>query len=193
MRSRLLILGLAVTFSVAVASEPPKPTARPFADLKWVKAVAYNFNLGPRPHDEVSIVAGGALHPTAVLPGVMLDEAQVRSLAGELTNDKTYGGPAASCFVPRLGVVFYDEHDAIVAHIDICFECNYMNSSFPIPASGYFYDGKEHYFRNGREVPFEQRGHEYGFNRRGRKRLVEWCRDLKLAECGKPSSTLFDQ
>lgn len=64
---------------------------------------------------------------------VVLNPTQVRTLLAFINDTTSYGGGLASCFIPHDGLVFYDQENKIVAHLTICFECNYLRASPSIP------------------------------------------------------------
>ncbi|KOY85241.1 hypothetical protein AD998_02900 [bacterium 336/3] len=49
------------------------------------------------------------------------------------SNKNTYNWIVMACFMPHLGLVFYQDNN-IVMHISICYSCNRLESSIPIPA-----------------------------------------------------------
>ena len=176
----------------------------PFQNLHYTKVVLYNFNLGDsaymRSQDLISIIEGGKLHKTTVLPGKELDSMQLKKLFGIINNKKTYDGPWAACFVPRHGVVFYNSSDSVVGYIDICFECNYLLSSFQIPASGYYAGPEgEVYYRNYKRIKNVEEAfkkdliQQKGFNKVGRKKLIDFCNEVGMQYCGEVESSLFHE
>lgn len=65
--------------------------------------------------------------------GVVLNPTQVHTLLAFINDTTSYGGGLARCFIPHEGLVFYDPKGKIVAHLTICFECNYLRASPSIP------------------------------------------------------------
>ena len=175
----------------------------PFKNLNYTKVVIYNFNLADslgRSDEEASIIKKGKLHKSTIFPGKELDSIQVKKVFSIINDKKTYDGPWAACFVPRHGIVFYDAADSVVAYINICFECNYLESSIAIPASGKWWNaakGEDWYYRDYKRIKnveeaFDKRTiQSHGFSKMGRRKLIDFCNELNMPYCGEVESSLF--
>jgi len=65
---------------------------------------------------------------------VVLTESQIEEFLSLFNNRKSYGYYEMACFNPRIGLVFYDASDDIVAYLSLCLECNNVRSE---PALGF--------------------------------------------------------
>jgi len=91
-----------------------------------------------------------------------LNQKQVDFLTNFLTNNKTYGGSPAACFEPHLGFVFYRDND-IQCVVNVCLDCNYLESSVDIPAGEYhkMYEGTEYEYG---AIGFSEQGKQTSLN-----------------------------
>ena len=91
-----------------------------------------------------------------------LNQKQVDFLTNFLTNNKTYGGSSAACFEPHLGFVFYRDND-IQCVVNVCLDCNYLESSVDIPAGEYhkMYEGTEYEYG---AIGFSEQGKQTSLN-----------------------------
>ena len=137
-------------------------SADKFPQAAYTKVVAYHYddkeNMGK------IIDRQGKLNPN-VLKETVLKTEQVNMLVDLLNTKDTYSTESARCFHPRLGVVFYDEKEAAVAHLSVCFQCNNYASHPQIPATG---EGMEKLT---------------GFSILGRKQLQDFCKSLGFGDC----------
>lgn len=102
----------------------------PFKSFKYDKVVAYDYNgIGG-----IRIVDSNGHITGTVRAQTELTKKQFKEINKTLSERSTYGGTTASCFDPHLGIVYYFDNK-MVAHISICLECNYLESSFAIPAT----------------------------------------------------------
>ncbi len=105
--------------------------------INYAKAQLYVFNQNyPAENEtkrpETSIVTHGEINPTATYVGEiaffdMLNIVEILSQSSDLV-----AKGLSKCFIPRHGVVLYDQADSIVAHLSICFECDQIVASPPI-------------------------------------------------------------
>jgi hypothetical protein len=160
-QSFFLIMLLAATLFLMSANESP---LNPFSSLRFDKAIAYDFN----GEHEMPLVVNGKVNQFAVNKQYVLRPSQLDSLHTLLNDTNTYGGEEAACFEPHLGIVYFSG-DSIVAHTEICFECNYLNSTVEIPAIQYYFGGKGY-----------GRG---GFSEKGINQLSSFCRSLGFSHC----------
>lgn len=142
----------------------------PFDSLKYTHVIVYEY-LGGEGKGQPLIVENGKLPYTT--KQVELSKNQVSSIVEILGSESTYGGDKAYCFIPRIGIVFYQKEE-IVAHISICLQCNYLISSIDIPAKEVvkIIDGEYEY-------PAE------GFSDVGKKLLMDFCFELGFDNCNK--------
>lgn len=61
-----------------------------------------------------------------------LTEKQTNFVISEFTNKANYGDDVMKCFEPHMSIVFFND-DKVVNVVEICLDCNYLNSTFPIP------------------------------------------------------------
>ena len=83
--------------------------------------------------------------------------------------NSSYGEVTAACFNPHLGLVFFKDNKFKNA-INICLECNYLNSDVAIPAETHLKVNK------GKENEFAITG----FTKTGKKAIIELCQDLNF-------------
>ena len=55
---------------------------------------------------------------------IVLTQPQVEDFLLLLNDRKSYGHYEMACFDPRVGLVFYDESDEVVAYLSLCLACN---------------------------------------------------------------------
>ncbi len=118
-----------------MACNGPEPTDGTFAGIPYDSAVAYAYNgEGAR-----EIVDEKGVLSDRIAQSTTMDKKQINALREILFSPSTYGGPIAACFEPHLGFVFYRAGKP-AAHVSICFDCNYLVSSFPVPKEDGFSD-----------------------------------------------------
>ncbi len=154
----------------------------PFEISLYDKVVVYKFNGEIKNKEpEFAIVDTiGNLAKTAKIPGKELKKKEIRKLDEILGDTATYGGATAACFIPRLGIVYYYKNK-IIGQINICLECNYLQSNPEIPLTWYYKTdiGNE-------IIPAK------GFSKIGRKQLNEFCKKLDLGNCLDNYDSIFD-
>ena|SRR6218665_1900349 len=156
LKKNCIIPALLLAFaSCRLAAQKSEGLGHPFDTLQYDRVVAYDFE----GNGDNNIVNDGRLfhriHKQQVLSGD-----QVRYVHQLLQDPKTYGNNTAACFEPHLGFVWYRQ-GRIVAYVSACMDCNYLESSFPIPATSarqYEYASKEF-------LPLK------GFSKKGRQSL----------------------
>ncbi len=87
-----------------------------------VELVLYNYKVDPdRP-----LVVDGVMHPgIADEYTVTLTADEVHSLVAAVTGDHGGRGMASLCgYQPHHGFIFYDKHNKVVSHLEICFTCH---------------------------------------------------------------------
>jgi hypothetical protein len=145
-----------------------KRAGSPFNKLKYNKVIAYNYD-GVDGEDVFKIVDDNKL-VARVKQQRQLNQKQVDDLTQWLGAISTYGDTYAFCFEPRLGIVFYN-NDKITAHISISINCNFLESSVPIPAT----TAKSIEISNDYKYPAK------GFSKMGSQRLISLAKDLNLS------------
>jgi len=103
----------------------------PFDSIPFNKVIAYEFDWMEDQYR--SIVHKNNILVPSILRQVALKSDDVYFMTRLFSNKNTYNGSVMACFMPHLGLVFYQENN-IVMHISICYGCNRLESSIPIPA-----------------------------------------------------------
>ncbi len=81
---------------------------------------------------ETSIIINREINPTATYLGE-IEALDMQNIAEILTQSSDLVAKGLSkCFIPRHGIVLYDQADSIVAHLSICFECDQIVAFPPI-------------------------------------------------------------
>jgi hypothetical protein len=104
----------------------------PFDSIQFNKVIAYEFNRGVK-IDYRSIINEKSQFAPTISQQVALKPDDVYFITRLLSNKNTYNWIVMACFMPRLGLVFYQDNQ-IVMHISICYECNRLESSISISA-----------------------------------------------------------
>lgn len=118
--------------------------------------------------------------PARIMKRMPLAEHQWAKLSRLLHAGESYGALTASCFDPHHALVFYTGEEP-VASIDICFTCNYLKSSLPIPALDVIH---ENY--SGEEAP------RHGFRRKARNEMKLLFRKWGFNRFMQSDDSLFD-
>jgi hypothetical protein len=129
----------------------------PFNTLKYNKVIAYEYS-----NSFNSIIEEGNFSK-GIASQKELTQNQINELTDYLGDSSTYGGATAACFMPHLGIVFY-QNTTVVAHISICLDCNYLNSSIFIESCCLKLDS--------RGIALK------GFSKIGRRKLNTLCQQL---------------
>jgi hypothetical protein len=157
----------------------------PFDTLKYDKVIAYDYDgMSGR-----EIVKDGELIKPDKYRGRIfgqkeLNREQTQRLHRILRDTASFGNRTAACFDPHLGIVYYYK-GKITGYISICIDCNFLRASMPIPASTmkriYYGPEAENYLI------------AYGFSRPARKKLNDFCKELKFTTCKEQlQSPMFD-
>ena len=148
--------------------EAKKNPQNPFKQLKYHKAVLYQFDDGYE-----SMFREGSQTLIPMQDEKVMDASQVRELVTIVGDTSTYGNVTAACFMPRHGVIFYDKKEKPIASITICFSCNFLESA-PFINVTWFHSNIQS-FDGKRTVMFLN-----GFSKKGRQRLMS----LFFNKCG---------
>ncbi|MCX6183245.1 MAG: DUF1311 domain-containing protein [Bacteroidetes bacterium] len=164
---------------LAVAKIHPDQLYKPFDSLDFDKVMAFNFFIDSKTflplstYEVGSIVSNGSLIYSTHFPGVELTKNQINTLNNLFSDTLTFGGEKRACFEPHHAFVFY-KGNKIVNAINICLDCNQMNSDFKIPAMEYYI--ADYGMTDGQlGISFQN-----GFTESGRTRLINLIRELKL-------------
>jgi hypothetical protein len=146
-----------------------KKAKRPFKHLHYNKVIAYEYQgfVGER---VVEIVENSKLAST-IKKQSGLNQEQVNNVTALLGANSTYGEGYASCFQPRLGIVFFNDTN-IVYHASICLECNRLRSSMEIPATRVKYI----------EIDDDYKYPAEGFSKTGGQKIVAFFKELKMVK-----------
>lgn len=140
----------------------------PFNGLQFNKVIAYDFNGDEQKFPSVFDKKTEMFSPV-VLRQKELNLKQIKNLVADLTDNKTYGEGTSACFLPHLGIVFYQDN-RIVFEVDVCLDCNYLESTAEIPATMH----KKMKLEDGSEIELK------GFSTAGKNKIISLCKDLGL-------------
>ena len=183
----ILIFFIQTGFSQNIKTIKKSDLKDPFVRLKYTHVIAYNLALPgyikAKDEDPISSILykEGKLDKSIVLPEKKLNKLQINNIIQIVVDTSTYGGTNAACFEPRLAFLFYNENK-IVASINVCLECNFLESIPFIPATNYYYYKSDEYI-----IP------RPGFSKSGRSRLKHICNDLDMSFCIKEENSIFDE
>lgn len=90
-----------------------------FPGVDYSRAVAYAYD----GKNGASVAEKGVLNST-IQREKELSTAEIQRFLDILNKPQSYGGTGARCFMPHLGVVFYNAANEIVAQVSICLLCN---------------------------------------------------------------------
>lgn len=140
----------------------------PFDTLSYTSVVVYQFadkDALLRYKKIPSVVTrDNALHPSVAIPGKKLSSEEIEELLSIVADTATYGGSDVFCYQPHIGFVFYSADDVIVGTINICLECDKVNSVPYVPARDYYNQTVD-----GDVFP------QNTLSAAGKKRLIELC------------------
>lgn len=138
-----------------------KDFREPFDEIEFDRVIAYDYNDTMRPFRSIWDAERAAFAPT-ILQQKALSEAEVQTVIELLTSPKTYGEGTAACFDPRLAIIFYQGQEKTLV-VDICLDCNYLQSSVAIPAQTRYVKD----LGDGLSYPLK------GFSRSAQKQIIE--------------------
>lgn len=141
----------------------------PFDTLDFNKVIAYDFDGEERAYANSIRKMNSNFFSDAVLRQRALQNKEIQFLLDFLSEPKTYGGETMACFEPHLGIVFFKDKQVKYV-IDICMDCNYLNSTSVLPASV----SNKMKMENGDEYSL------IGFSSYGRNKIVELSKKLGL-------------
>lgn len=163
-----ILIQLIILFSPSIAFAQQDSILIPIDKLAFDKIVAFNYNLpGDTSYSNrvSNVVVNGKLHDKLIKPGQKISSKQQQELIQALNDTSSYGGYLAACFEPRLTFIFYKK-EKIIGHVDICFECNQLESSIYIPNYNFMLEKGLH-----------------GFSQKGITKLFKLCQELNMPYC----------
>jgi len=190
MTQQLNILPAVILFCLITCCESAAQKGKilnPFDTLHFDKVIAYDYNgMNEQPivkDGQLIKRSEGAARAVEIYGQKELTNAQMLRFHKILGDTSTYGGPTAACFDPHMGIVYYKK-EKIVGYISICIDCNYLRASMPIPAS----EIKKKFIDEEKTIMIGI----YGFSRSARKKLNDFCKELKFSTCKESlNSVLF--
>lgn len=141
----------------------------PFNALQFNKVIAYAFEGDEEIYPCVINNQTNRFNPVVVRQKELTKE-QLENLVSFLTDSTTYGEGTAACFRPHLAVVFYQDN-RMVYEVDVCLDCNYLQSTTPIPAAY----TKKMKLENGAEIDL------IGFSKKGIEKISKLMKETGLA------------
>lgn len=154
------------------------PVYNPFAKLQYDTVIAYDYE----PMDETPFVLKNGKFTGNILKQKPLSAKQISFITQTICDTSTYGNSTAACFEPHFALVFFKK-DSVLANVEICLECNFLQSTETIPAQT-FYNIKIP--EDSLELP------RYGFSKTGRKQINKLVKELGFSHTIKPGS-MFDE
>jgi hypothetical protein len=149
----------------AASITPNKNLKAPFDTLNYDKIIAYDFEGSEEPYP--GVLDQNQKFVPVILKQQALTQRQADEILSALTKRSTYGEVTAACFNPHLGLLFFREN-RFKAAINICLDCNYLNSDVVIPAETHFKVNK------GKDNEYAR----VGFTQAGKKAIVDLCSEL---------------
>jgi hypothetical protein len=167
----------------------------PFKNLVFDKVVAFNFNYdttkNQKRHDYIEFgnhlqAFNYLLTPKSSIRNV--DRNITKELISIVSDTTTYGEQYADCFEPRLGVTFFSKNKPVFTML-ICYDCGFLESTVPIPASlNSYYDLESYEWDYQKQEPIQDkpiyvRRYLKGFSEAGEKKLLNICKRLNMKYC----------
>ncbi|HRI28596.1 MAG TPA: hypothetical protein PK239_01305 [Chitinophagales bacterium] len=128
---------LLLTLLLHCQTAPPPAGSQFWPYTGYATARLYTFNeTYPLPNEtqmpQTSVVVNGDINPAAtyvseIAPDDMLQIVQIMTQ----TSDMVAMG-LSKCFIPRHGIVLYDDQNNIQAQLSMCFECDQIVASPPV-------------------------------------------------------------
>jgi hypothetical protein len=143
---------------------PNHKTGSPFDTLNYDKVIAYDFD---GRHERYSVIDRNGWFESTISKQHYLTQQQIDKLLRSLTNKSSYGGNTAACFEPHFAVVFYI-NNKMVNQINVCLDCNYLESTIEIPAQS----AKRSIMIDSTAYPL------IGFSKKGVKAITGLCKEL---------------
>lgn len=141
--------------------------AKPFDSIPFDKVIAYDFD-GSDSAGSGIIDKHGWLDAT-IKKQRSLSGSQVGTITSCLGSRSSYGAGTAPCFRPGMAIVFY-QNNLPAMTIDICLDCNFLESSVRIPAK---YGSTM--LKDGAEIELS------GFSKSGRECIISLAKQLEFS------------
>lgn len=93
-------------------------------------------------HYDKRLIKDRVMHIGVIGEGKVLTKDQSLTLFKALRANRK-PGVSADCYMPHHGFVFYDKDNAIIGHIELCFQCGNSYSSVKSIPNGNTWDWKE--------------------------------------------------
>jgi hypothetical protein len=158
------------SFLLYVESTPHLPRkagiGHPFDSLVFDRVIAYEFDGRERENSRI-IKEDGQFVKTIKRQKYLTPE-QVRMITACFSDTLSYGEGTRPCFAPSEALVFFNGTKPVMS-IDICLDCNYLESSVPIPARN-----AKQLKVDGRVIP------AIGFSVQGRQCIIDLSRELNF-------------
>jgi hypothetical protein len=145
----------------------PAFSAKPFDSIRFDKVIAYDFDGSDK--EESGIIDREGRFAPFIKEQRGLDPSQVSSIISCLSSKQSYGAGTAPCFRPGMAIVFFQNNSPVMT-VDICLDCNFLESSLRIPAKY----GKK-ISRYGTEIELT------GFSTEGRRCIISLAGQLKFS------------
>jgi hypothetical protein len=117
--------------------------AKPFDSIHFDKVIAYDFDGSDSAGS--GIIDQNGRFATTIKKQQILNAGQIAAITSCLGSKSSYGAGTAPCFRPGMAIIFY-QNDKPAMTVDICLDCNFLESSVRIPAkygSSMLKDGAE--------------------------------------------------
>lgn len=135
-----------------------------FPSQEYSRVVAYEFE------DQQGnyIINKGKLNNT-IIDSVEISSSKAQQVVDILNDPNTYGGTPTRCFIPRMGLVYYDAKNRPVGHVSICLQCDHLGAVPTIAAS---------------RATLDPSGNpRHGFSSQGRRKITQLCRSFNFVHC----------
>jgi hypothetical protein len=138
----------------------------PFDSIDFDRVLAYEFD--GREELNSRIISEEGNFVKTIKKQKHLTAGQVTMITRCLSDTATYGEGTRACFAPSEAIVFFKGKKPVMS-IDICLDCNYLESSVPIPA------------RSVRQIKVDDRVFPaIGFSVQGRQCIIDLSKELNF-------------
>jgi hypothetical protein len=143
---------------------PQSGVGRPFDSIEFDRVVAYEFDGKEEKNSRIINEDGNFVKTIKKQKHLTAD--QVKMITSCLSDTVSYGEGTRACFAPSEAIVFFNGTKPVMS-VDICLDCNYLESSVPIPA------------RDARQMKVDNRVFPaIGFSVQGRQCIINLSRQL---------------
>jgi hypothetical protein len=144
-----------------------KPESEPFDSIRFDKIIACDYDGTDERGSGIIDSAGN--FDSRIKAQRALDTGQINSITSCLGSRHSYGDGTAPCFRPGMALVFFQNIQPVMK-IEICLDCNFLESSVRIPAK---YGKKTNL--EGSEIELT------GFSKDGRKCIIDLAKQLAFS------------